>query len=98
VKLNLVTLGIILIFVVSFLFHSRGLSLTPSRIIGVTVAVLLLIVARLQLGGAFSVHPKASTLVTRDFTHAFEIPSMSLARCLSQESSSGLTGPGFCFS
>jgi protein-S-isoprenylcysteine O-methyltransferase Ste14 len=44
-----------------------GLAWTPWRIAGVAIAapaLLLLIVARLQLGRAFSIQAKASTLVT----------------------------------
>ena len=66
-KLNLITLVIILVAVVSLIFHSSGLPWTPLRIIGISIAapsLLLLVIARLQLGSAFSVRPKASTLVT----------------------------------
>ncbi|MGA9587989.1 MAG: isoprenylcysteine carboxylmethyltransferase family protein [Terracidiphilus sp.] len=66
-KLNLATLAILLIFAVLFISHAAGLPWTPAHIIGMAIAapaLLLLIVARLQLGGAFSLQAKASTLVT----------------------------------
>lgn len=66
-KLNLVTLAILVIFAVLFLSHAAEFAWTPAHIIGMVIAIpalLLLIVARLQLGGAFSLQAKASTLVT----------------------------------
>jgi len=66
-KLNIATLAIILVFVVVFILHASSMPWTTSRIIGVSIAapaLLLLIVARLQLGAAFSVQAKASTLIT----------------------------------
>lgn len=66
-KLNIVTLAIILGFAVFFIQHALGMPWTPSRVIGVAIAgpaLVLLILARLQLGRAFSVQPKATTLVT----------------------------------
>lgn len=66
-KLNLVTLAIILVFVVLFIRQTAGLPWTPAHLIGLAIAapaLLLLVVARLQLGGAFSVRAKASNLVT----------------------------------
>jgi protein-S-isoprenylcysteine O-methyltransferase Ste14 len=67
VKLNLITLLIILVFAVLFIRQTSGMPWTPAHIIGMSIAVpalLLLIVARLQLGAAFSVQAKASNLVT----------------------------------
>ena len=66
-KLNIATLAIILVFAVLFILHASGMPWTTARIIGVSIAApafLLLIVARLQLGSAFSVQAKASALVT----------------------------------
>ena len=66
-KLNLITLAIILVFAVLFIRYTSGMPWTPAHIIGLSIAVpafLLLVVARLQLGSAFSVQAKASTLVT----------------------------------
>ena len=57
-KLNLVTLAILLIFAVLFIRQAAGLPWTTEHIVGMSIAApsfLLLIVARLQLGGAFSV-------------------------------------------
>jgi protein-S-isoprenylcysteine O-methyltransferase Ste14 len=67
VKLNLVTLVILLIFAVLFIRQAVGLPWTTEHIVGMAIAApsfLLLIVARFQLGGAFSVRAKASSLVT----------------------------------
>ena len=60
---------------------------TPNRIVGLSIAVpalVLLVVARLQLGRAFSVQAKASTLVTtglysriRNPIYVFGMPSSS---------------------
>ncbi|MGC1424522.1 MAG: isoprenylcysteine carboxylmethyltransferase family protein [Terracidiphilus sp.] len=66
-KLNLVTLAILLIFAVLFIRQAAGLPWTTEHIVGMAIAApsfLLLIVARIQLGGAFSVRAKASSLVT----------------------------------
>ena len=66
-KLNIVTLAIIVVFGAIFFREAFGMPWTPSRIVGLTVALpalLLLIVARIQLGRAFSVRAKATTLVT----------------------------------
>lgn len=66
-KLNLITLAIILVAAVLFATHARTIPWTPAHIAGVAIAVpalLLLVLARLQLGRAFSVQAKASTLVT----------------------------------
>jgi protein-S-isoprenylcysteine O-methyltransferase Ste14 len=55
------------VFVVSLAWKTSNLPWTPHRIAGVAIAapaLLLLVVARLQLGSAFSVRPMASTLVT----------------------------------
>jgi protein-S-isoprenylcysteine O-methyltransferase Ste14 len=65
-KLNIATLALILIAAIVFGIHAASLVWTRWRIAGVAIAapsLLLLIVARLQLGGAFSIQPKASTLV-----------------------------------
>lgn len=66
-KLNLATLALILAFAIIFVFEAPRMAWTPARIAGISIAapsLLLLIVARLQLGGAFSVRAKASLLVT----------------------------------
>lgn len=66
-KLNLATLAILLVFAVLFILQASRMPWTPAHIIGMSITVpafLLLIVARLQLGAAFSVQAKASNLVT----------------------------------
>lgn len=66
-KLNIITLAIILVAVVVFAVHAHAIPWTPARIAGVAIALpalLMLVVARLQLGRAFSVQAKASILVT----------------------------------
>lgn len=66
-KLNLVTLAILAVGVVFFIRQTAGMPWTPNRILGLAIAVpalLLLVVARFQLGRAFSVKAKASILVT----------------------------------
>ncbi len=66
-KVNLATLAVILAAAVFFAFQLRGITWTPSRIAGICITVpslILLVTARLQLGNAFSVKAKASTLVT----------------------------------
>ena len=66
-KLNLVTLAIVLVFAVLFVRETAGLPWTPAHIVGMSIAapaLLLLIAARIQLGAAFSVRAKASNLVT----------------------------------
>ncbi len=66
-KLNFATLAILLVFAVLFIVKASSTPWTPAHIIGMSIAApafLLLIVARLQLGGAFSVQARASTLVT----------------------------------
>lgn len=66
-KLNVVTLVMIAIGLAIFIYHAFGFPWTPLRISGMAIAIpsiLLLAVARLQLGRAFSIEAKASTLVT----------------------------------
>jgi protein-S-isoprenylcysteine O-methyltransferase Ste14 len=66
-KLNYATLALVLCAAVFFAVHASHFPWTTPRIFGLAIAVpsfLLLILARIQLGGAFSVQPKATTLVT----------------------------------
>lgn len=66
-KLNLATLAILLIFAVLFIRGAASLQWTPAHIIGMAIAgpaLLFLVIARIQLGGAFSVSAKASHLIT----------------------------------
>lgn len=66
-KLNIATLAVIIVVLVPFAFLIRATAWTPLRIVGISITALglvLLVIARLQLGDAFSVKAKASTLVT----------------------------------
>lgn len=66
-KLNLVTLLFVFVLVGMFAVHAKSIEWTAWHIAGALIAapaLLLLIVARLQLGGAFSVEAKATSLVT----------------------------------
>lgn len=66
-KLNLATLALIFAAVIIFAVESRGMTWTTARIAGVSVAapaLAMLVIARLQLGRAFSVSARASVLVT----------------------------------
>ncbi len=66
-KLNIITLAIALVGLLFFAVHASGLPWTQAHIAGAAIALpsfLLLVVARMQLGGAFSITAKASTLVT----------------------------------
>jgi protein-S-isoprenylcysteine O-methyltransferase Ste14 len=66
-KLNYGTLAFALVaFLICAVYASR-FPLTPPRIVGLSIAIpsfLLFVLARMQLGSAFSVEAKASTLVT----------------------------------
>jgi protein-S-isoprenylcysteine O-methyltransferase Ste14 len=67
VKLNLVTLAVALLGAVLFAKVVLSYPATPWRIVGLAIAIpsfLLFILARIQLGRAFSVQAKATTLVT----------------------------------
>jgi protein-S-isoprenylcysteine O-methyltransferase Ste14 len=68
-KLNLGTLTLVVIIIGVSLFgmHARHLPWTAWRIAGIAIAApafLLFVAARLELGRAFSVQAKATTLVT----------------------------------
>jgi protein-S-isoprenylcysteine O-methyltransferase Ste14 len=66
-KLNLVTLAVAIIGLSLLVMHTPHLTWTAWRIAGIAIAApafLLLVVARIELGRAFSVQAKASTLVT----------------------------------
>jgi protein-S-isoprenylcysteine O-methyltransferase Ste14 len=66
-KLNIVTLAILIVAAILFGTHVSKLPWTPWRITGLAIAapsLLLLVVARIQLGRAFSIQAKASSLVT----------------------------------
>src|ERR1700733_10939752 len=66
-KLNLITLAVIAVFSVICFRHATGYEWTATRIVGIAIAapaLLLFVLARIQLGRAFSIEAKASTLVT----------------------------------
>ncbi|MGA8741083.1 MAG: isoprenylcysteine carboxylmethyltransferase family protein [Terracidiphilus sp.] len=66
-KLNIVTLAIIAVGVALFSLQAAGMPWTLNRIVGLSIALpalVLLVVARFQLGRAFSISAKASILVT----------------------------------
>jgi len=66
-KLNMITLAVVVAGLIAFGAHAAHLAWTPWHIAGVAIvapAFLLFVLARLQLGSAFSVEAKASKLVT----------------------------------
>ena len=66
-KLNLVTLVALIIGLSLFGMHAAHLPWTAWRIVGIAIAApafLLFVAARVELGRAFSVQAKATTLVT----------------------------------
>jgi protein-S-isoprenylcysteine O-methyltransferase Ste14 len=66
-KLNIITLAAATVGLLLFALQASGLPWTAPRIAGFAIALpsfLLLVVARMQLGRAFSITAKASTLVT----------------------------------
>jgi protein-S-isoprenylcysteine O-methyltransferase Ste14 len=67
VKLNIVTLVLLAVVAVGFGRYAATVPRTPWHIVGLSIAapsLLLLVLARIQLGRAFSIPAKASTLVT----------------------------------
>jgi len=66
-KLNLITLAVAIIGLSYFGMHAAHLPWTVWRIAGIAIAApafLLFVAARIELGRAFSVQAKATTLVT----------------------------------
>jgi protein-S-isoprenylcysteine O-methyltransferase Ste14 len=66
-KLNIVTLAVVVFAVLFLIVHFWGPPWTVLRIAGLAIGIpclLLLALARIQLGRAFSVQAKASALVT----------------------------------
>ena len=66
-KANIFTLVLVLLVIIFVGIHFGSLPWTPARIAGVVIglpSVVLLVLARIELGGSFSVRPKAQTLVT----------------------------------
>jgi protein-S-isoprenylcysteine O-methyltransferase Ste14 len=67
-KTNVLTLALLLPVIIFVGVHFGNGPWTPTRIAGVVIALPslgLLLLARIQLGGSFSVRPKAQALVTR---------------------------------
>ena len=65
-KLNYATLGIVLVVIVLLLLRFAGAPLSAMRLIGLVIALpsaVLFVMARVQLGSAFSIEAKASKLV-----------------------------------
>jgi protein-S-isoprenylcysteine O-methyltransferase Ste14 len=76
-KTNIVTLVLALLAIIFLGIYFGSLPWTPTRIAGAVIAlpsVLLLVLARIQLGGSFSVRPKAQTLVTRGLYYRIRNP------------------------
>jgi protein-S-isoprenylcysteine O-methyltransferase Ste14 len=66
-KLNVITLVVIVAFVVWLVLHAGSVEWTAVKVVGAVIAgvsVALLVVARLQLGASFSVSAQARKLVT----------------------------------
>ncbi len=66
-KLNLITLAVVMVGLALFGMHAANLPWTAWRIAGVAItapAFLFFVAARIELGRAFSVKAKATTLVT----------------------------------
>jgi protein-S-isoprenylcysteine O-methyltransferase Ste14 len=66
-KLNYATLALVTVAVLAFLLQALRFPMTAPRIVGLAIAIpsfMLFVLARIQLGRAFSVQPKASLLVT----------------------------------
>jgi protein-S-isoprenylcysteine O-methyltransferase Ste14 len=66
-KLNMVTVAIIAVAVALFSLQAAEMPWTLNRMVGLSIALpalVLLVVARFQLGRAFSISAKASILVT----------------------------------
>ena len=66
-KLNIVTLAVVIFALFLFAAYAINLAWTPLRIAGIAIAApsfILFSIARLQLGRSFSVQAKATALVT----------------------------------
>jgi protein-S-isoprenylcysteine O-methyltransferase Ste14 len=66
-KTNILTLVLALLVIIFLGICFGSLPWTPTRIAGVVIGLpsaVLLVLARIELGGSFSVRPKAQTLVT----------------------------------
>jgi len=66
-KLNMATLAVVTVALIFLAMYAIGLPWTVPHIVGLAVAgpsFILFVLARIQLGKAFSVQAKATTLVT----------------------------------
>lgn len=66
-KLNYATLAILTVFLLTLVFFALGKSWTAAHIAGAAISIpsfVLFVIARIQLGKAFSVRARATTLVT----------------------------------
>ena len=66
-KTNLITLAVVLAGLALLVAHLWGRLWTPMRIVGAAIglpSLALFLLARIELGGSFSVHAKAQALVT----------------------------------
>jgi protein-S-isoprenylcysteine O-methyltransferase Ste14 len=66
-KTNILTLVLALLVIIFLGIRFGSLPWTPTRIAGAAIglpSVVLLVLARIELGGSFSVRPKAQALVT----------------------------------
>jgi len=66
-KLNIATLVVVTIAVIFLAMHAMGAPWTVPHVVGLAIAgpsFVLFVLARMQLGKAFSVQAKATTLVT----------------------------------
>jgi len=66
-KLNMITLAAVIIAVFLLLLHAREVEWNAANVLGGAIAAAAFppfVVARIQLGGAFSYKPKAQKLVT----------------------------------
>jgi protein-S-isoprenylcysteine O-methyltransferase Ste14 len=66
-KTNIITLVLALLAIIFLGIHYGSQPWTPTRITGAVIglpSLTLLVLARIDLGGSFSVRPKAQTLVT----------------------------------
>lgn len=98
-KLNMITLAIIAVFAVLFVRQASGLPWTPYRMVGLAIAgpaLVLLIVARLQLGAAFSVSARASNLVTTGLYSRIRNPIYVFGALLISASSFGPADRSCC--
>jgi protein-S-isoprenylcysteine O-methyltransferase Ste14 len=77
IKTNVLTLVLVLLVIIFVGVHFGRQPWTPTRIAGEVIglpSLALLVLARIQLGGSFSVRPKAQALVTHGLYSRFRNP------------------------